>query len=74
MIIVSEGAKLPAEGLVTKDAEIDEFGHVKLGNLVLARTREDELMHRFDPARYPAPAAPGASAAGQLRGIPVVSG
>lgn len=33
MIIVSEGAKLPAEGLVTKDAEIDEFGHVKLGGI-----------------------------------------
>jgi 6-phosphofructokinase 1 len=33
LIIVSEGAKLPQEGLVTKDAEIDEFGHVKLGGI-----------------------------------------
>jgi indolepyruvate ferredoxin oxidoreductase len=49
------------------------FGHVKLGNLVLARTREAELLHRFDPARYPAPAPQGMPVAGQLRGIPVVS-
>jgi indolepyruvate ferredoxin oxidoreductase len=50
------------------------FGHVKLGNLVLARTREAELLHRLDAARYPAPARPNAPAtAGQLRGIPVVT-
>jgi ATP-dependent phosphofructokinase / diphosphate-dependent phosphofructokinase len=33
LIIVSEGAKLPTEGLVTQDAELDEFGHVKLGGI-----------------------------------------
>jgi ATP-dependent phosphofructokinase / diphosphate-dependent phosphofructokinase len=33
MIIVSEGAKLPQEGIVTQDAEVDEFGHVKLGGI-----------------------------------------
>src|SRR5215467_10288163 len=33
LIIVSEGAKLPQEGLVTQDAELDEFGHVKLGGI-----------------------------------------
>lgn len=33
LIIVSEGAKLPQEGLVTQDAEVDEFGHVKLGGV-----------------------------------------
>lgn len=33
LIIVSEGAKLPNEGLVTQDAEIDDFGHVKLGGV-----------------------------------------
>ncbi|MFN0052656.1 MAG: 6-phosphofructokinase [Planctomycetales bacterium] len=33
MIIVSEGAKLPQEGLVTRDAEVDDFGHVKLGGI-----------------------------------------
>ncbi len=47
------------------------FGHVKLANIALARVREAELLHRFDPARYPRPA--GAAAAGQLKGIPVVS-
>lgn len=33
LIIVSEGAKLPREGLVTQDAEVDDFGHVKLGGV-----------------------------------------
>jgi 6-phosphofructokinase 1 len=33
LIIVSEGAKLPQEGVVTHDAELDEFGHVKLGGI-----------------------------------------
>ena len=47
------------------------FGHVKLANVALARAREAELLHRFDPARYPRPAAP--AQAGQLRGIAVVS-
>jgi indolepyruvate ferredoxin oxidoreductase len=49
------------------------FGHVKLANLMLARTREAELLHRFDPVRHPAPATQGTPVAGQLRGIPVVS-
>lgn len=33
LIIVSEGAKLPNEGLITQDAELDEFGHAKLGGV-----------------------------------------
>ena len=48
------------------------YGHVKLANLALARVREAELLHRFDPKRYPKPATP--PQAGQLRGIAVVSG
>ena len=47
------------------------FGHVKLANLAIARARESELLHRFDPERYPRPA--GAAVAGQFRGIPVTS-
>ena len=47
------------------------YGHVKLANLAIARARESELLHRFDPARYPRPA--GAAVAGQFRGIPVTS-
>jgi indolepyruvate ferredoxin oxidoreductase len=31
------------------------YGHVKLANVALARTREAELLHRLDAARYPAP-------------------
>jgi indolepyruvate ferredoxin oxidoreductase len=43
------------------------FGHVKLANVALARAREAELLHRFDPVAYPRPAA--SRAAGQIRGI-----
>ena len=48
------------------------YGHVKLAQVALARVREAELMHRWDPVRYPRPAATQPQA-GQLRGIPVVS-
>ena len=47
------------------------FGHVKLANVALARAREAELLHRFDPGTWARPA--GQPQAGQLRGIPVVS-
>jgi len=47
------------------------FGHVKLASLALARAREAEWMHRFSPERYPRPLA--VPAAGQIRGIAVVS-
>ena len=34
IVVVSEGAQLsPADGYITQDAEIDDFGHVKLGGL-----------------------------------------
>jgi indolepyruvate ferredoxin oxidoreductase len=48
------------------------FGHVKLANIALAKAREAELLHRFDPQRYPKPAA--GQAAGQIKGIAVVAG
>lgn len=48
------------------------FGHVKLANLALARAREAELLHRFDPAQYPQPER--TPVAGQLRGIRVTAG
>ncbi len=47
------------------------FGHVKLANIALARVREAELLHRFNPARYTRPA--GTAQAGQIKGIAVVS-
>jgi len=47
------------------------YGHVKIANVALARAREAELLHRLLPARYPKPVA--APAAGQFRGIAVVS-
>jgi 6-phosphofructokinase 1 len=33
MVIASEGAQFPEVGAVTSDADIDEFGHVKLGGI-----------------------------------------
>jgi indolepyruvate ferredoxin oxidoreductase len=48
------------------------YGHVKLANVALARVREAELLHRFDPKKYPRPQ--GKPAAGQIRGIRVTAG
>jgi indolepyruvate ferredoxin oxidoreductase len=47
------------------------FGHVKLANVALARAREAELLHRFDPQAYPRPAV--SREAGQIRGIRVTA-
>ncbi|GAB3648253.1 indolepyruvate ferredoxin oxidoreductase family protein [Ramlibacter alkalitolerans] len=47
------------------------FGHVKLANVALARAREAELLHRFDPSTYARPAP--SRQAGQIRGIPVTA-
>ncbi len=48
------------------------YGHVKLANVALARTREAELLHRLDAARYPAP--PRVAQAGQFKGVAVTAG
>jgi len=48
------------------------YGHVKLANVALARTREAELLHRLDAARYPAPAR--LAQAGQFKGVVVTAG
>ncbi|WP_332813730.1 indolepyruvate ferredoxin oxidoreductase family protein [Ramlibacter sp.] len=47
------------------------YGPVKRAAVDAARLREAELLHRFDPDRYPRPE--GAARAGQLRGIRVVA-
>jgi len=33
IVLVSEGAQLKDQNLITKDAEVDDFGHVKLGGI-----------------------------------------
>ncbi len=48
------------------------YGHIKLANVALARAREAELLHRFDPQRYPRP--PVGKDVGQIRGIRVTAG
>ena len=47
------------------------FGHVKLANVALARAREADLLHKFDPSTYPRPEVK--KEAGQIRGIRVTS-
>jgi indolepyruvate ferredoxin oxidoreductase len=50
------------------------YGHVKVANVALAHIREAELLHRLDPARYPAPPRGSEAAkAGQFKGVPVRS-
>ena len=44
LVIASEGAKLPLEGMVTENAEVDEFGHVRLGGI--AKTVADLIERR----------------------------
>jgi 6-phosphofructokinase 1 len=33
IVVASEGAQLPETGMITSDADVDEFGHVKLGGI-----------------------------------------
>jgi indolepyruvate ferredoxin oxidoreductase len=47
------------------------YGHVKTANWALAKARESELLHRFDPKRYPKPVVQ--ATAGQFRGISIVA-
>ena len=47
------------------------YGHIKIANVALARAREAELLHRFDPKAYPQPERK--AEAGQIRGIRVVA-
>ncbi len=55
-----QGLTIERLGLAKAIAEVPQmvrgYGHVKLANLALARAREAELLHRWDPARHPRPA------------------
>ena len=60
-----------ATSIANVPASIRGYGHIKLASLAIARAREQELLNRFDPERYPRPV--GKAVAGQFRGIPVAS-
>ncbi len=65
-------AKLPlAVQIALLPQSMRGFGHVKLAAIAVARAREAELLHRFDPATYPRPSGP--AQAGQFAGIGVVA-
>jgi indolepyruvate ferredoxin oxidoreductase len=61
----------PATEIAALPLTMRGFGHVKIANVALARAREAELLHRFDPAAYPRPAA--GREAGQIRGITITT-
>jgi indolepyruvate ferredoxin oxidoreductase len=69
---LNENNQALAVQIAAVPVSIRGFGHVKIANLANARAREAELLHRFDPAKYPKP--PSTARAGQFRGIAVVSG
>ncbi len=65
-------ARLPlAVEIASLPMSIRGFGHVKLAAAEAARLRQAELLHRFDPSRWAAPAGP--ARAGQLRGIAITA-
>jgi indolepyruvate ferredoxin oxidoreductase len=68
--LAASNLNLAAE-IAAVPATMRGYGHVKIANVALARVREAELLHRFDPRRYPRP--PAAPQAGQFRGIEVVA-
>lgn len=51
--------------------QIRGYGHVKVANIGLARERETQLLHRFDPIRYPRPPTGHAITPGKFRNIPI---
>jgi NAD(P)-dependent dehydrogenase (short-subunit alcohol dehydrogenase family) len=73
LLTTLDRARLPlATDLAKLPLSVRGYGHVKLGQLAVARAREAELLHRWDPVRYPRPLA--AVQAGQFKGIAVVGG
>jgi indolepyruvate ferredoxin oxidoreductase len=68
--LAAANLKLATE-IAAVPATMRGYGHVKIANVALAHVREAELLHRFDPRRYPRP--PAAPLAGQFRGIEVVA-
>ena len=74
--LAADAARLPlAVQIAALPLSVRGFGHVKLANLALARARDAELLHRWDPAAWPLPpvVAPAVAQAGQIRGIRVVA-
>jgi indolepyruvate ferredoxin oxidoreductase len=67
-----DAARLPLATLIAQlPLSMRGYGHVKAANVALARVREAELLHRWDPARFARPQT--AAQAGQLKGVAVVS-
>ena len=52
--------------------KIRGFGVVKVANVAAAGEREMELLHRFDPVRYPKPQPNAAAPGTRLKSIPVI--
>jgi len=67
-----DAARLPlATQIAALPQSVRGYGHVKEAAAARMRLREAELLHRWNPARYPTP--PRAATAGQFRGIAVTA-
>jgi indolepyruvate ferredoxin oxidoreductase len=67
-----DAARLPlATQIAALPQSVRGYGPVKEAAAARMHTREVELLHRWDPARFPAP--PRAAQAGQFRGIAVTA-
>jgi indolepyruvate ferredoxin oxidoreductase len=56
LLATLDASRLPlATAIARVPLSVRGFGHVKLASLALARAREAELLHRWDPARHPRP-------------------
>jgi 6-phosphofructokinase 1 len=48
MVVVSEGAQIPEQGLVTSSGGVDEFGHVRLGGIAEVVARHIEMRLKIE--------------------------
>jgi len=70
---LQQGLSAERLALATAIAEVPQlvrgYGHVKLANLAIARAREAELLHRWDPSRYPQPTPPARKARAEEKAV-----
>jgi indolepyruvate ferredoxin oxidoreductase len=70
---LQQGLSAERLALATAIAEVPQlvrgYGHVKRANLAIARAREAELLHRWDPSRYPQPTPPARKARAEEKAV-----
>jgi indolepyruvate ferredoxin oxidoreductase len=72
LLATLDAARLPlATAIARVPLAMRGFGHVKLAQVAVARAREAELLHRWDPLRHPRPVTQAQP--GSFKGIELVS-